>query len=147
MRLRPEQRGPELRADTRAQLTQLVGQARTATGKDEVDRLVLVGASMGGSVAAHAGATVEADAVVDLSGPVEFGDADLSTDASTLTMPTLFAFTPTDSADLATVRTLLPKLPAKQKKLISADSGHGYDLLDPGSAVSTAVIGWVKGKY
>lgn len=138
---------PELRADTRAQLTTLVDRARTATGDDVVERLVLVGASMGGSVATHVAAAVDADAVVDLSGPVEFGTADLSVDVATITMPALFAFTPTDADDLATVRTLLPKLPTAQRRLVTADSGHGYELLEADSGVSKAVLGWIAGRY
>lgn len=136
--------GDHLAHDRAAQVQLFADEAR----KQQVERLVLVGASMGGSVAAHAAARVRADAVVDLSGPVDFFELNLADDLPTLTMPTLFAFSPTDQSDLDKVTSLLPSVPAKTKRLMTGRSGHGYELLGDGSTtIAAAVLAWVKGDY
>lgn len=114
------------------------GQVRTVTDAARAAgarRVVLVGASMGGSYAVTAARAARADAIVDLSGPAVFrGVCDITVDAPKVTMPVLFAFTDTDPQDRAAVRQALPAMPSKQKTFRTLDSGHGYELLrDPSS--------------
>lgn len=104
----------------------LVTDAARAAGARKV---VLVGASMGGSTAVSAARITAADGIVDLSGPAEFGNSAIAKDAANVTMPALFAFSGTDPADRAAVRAQLPKMPTKRKVFLSYDLGHGYDLL------------------
>ena len=111
--------------DPVAQVRLVTEAARSAGAR----RVVLVGASMGGSLAVTAAAAVRADALVDLSGPAQFDRSDVSSDAPTVTMPALIAFGRTDPADLAAVRRALPTMPTKDKTLLVFKAGHGYDLL------------------
>ena len=98
--------------------------------EEGAERITLVGASMGGSVAVTAGAKVQADAIVDLSGPADFNTSHISTDAPTVTMPALIAFgETTDPADLAAVKAEFDAMPTTTKKLVTVDSGHGLELL------------------
>ena len=111
-------------------------------------RVVLVGASMGGSVSLTAAKAVEADAIVDLSGPAEFGHSSLADDAADVTMPALFAYSSIDESDLDDVRKALPRMPSKKKQVLTYEVGHGYELLrDPASLEFTPlakrVLGWV----
>jgi hypothetical protein len=84
---------------------------------------------MGGSIAVTAAGETGAYAIVDLSGPATFESANINQDASSVTMPALFAFSKTDSADLAAVRAALPKMPTQDKTFLTFDIGHGYELL------------------
>ena len=96
---------------------------------DGATRVVLVGASMGGTTAVHAAEATDADAIVDLSGPAEFNSMTVSADAPNVTMPALFAFSHADQADLDAVRRQLKAMPSKNKTFLTYDSGHGYELL------------------
>lgn len=134
----------KLTGDTERQVGLLAERARRGGG---VQRLVVVGASMGGSVAAHSAAAVDADAMVDLSGPVDYGDAKLRKDARTLTMPSLFAFSREDPDDLAAARRLVRQVPAEHVLLLERKWGHGYTMLGKRSPVRAAVLDWVAGDY
>lgn len=105
--------------------------AVVATARAEgARRVILVGASMGGSVAVTTAGAVHADALVDLSGPSQFNTSDVRRDAPSVTMPVLFAFgRQTDPSDLADVRAALPAMPTRTKTVVTAASGHGYELL------------------
>lgn len=92
-------------------------------------RVVLVGASMGGTTAVHAARAAGADAIVDLSGPAEFNEMTIAADASGVTMPALFAYAATDQSDLDAVHGQLAGMPSTQKTFLTYRSGHGYDLL------------------
>ena len=92
---------------------------------------------------------VEADAIVDLSGPAVFERSSVTADAANVTMPALFAFSNTDKSDLDTLRKALPNMPSKAKEFLTYDTGHGYELLrDPSSLEFTPlaerVLGWAK---
>ena len=92
-------------------------------------RVVLVGASLGGSVAVAAAKRTKADAIVDLSGPADFGSLSITDKAPSITMPALFAFSNTDRSDLDQVRQNLKRMPSKNKIFLSYSAGHGYELL------------------
>jgi dienelactone hydrolase len=132
-------------ADDPAGQVKLVTDAVRADG---ATRVVLVGASMGGSISLTAAKAVEADAIVDLSGPAEFEQSALAHDAANVTMPALFAFSGTDESDLKAVRKALPRMPSKKKQLLTYKTGHGYELLrDPITLAMTPlakrVLRWV----
>lgn len=106
---------------------ELVSDAVRAEG---AGRVVLVGASMGGSLAVAAAGRVDADAVVDLSGPAQFNNLDVADDAASITMPIMVAFgKATDPADLAAVRAQLPAMPTTAKRVVVLPQGHGVELL------------------
>jgi dienelactone hydrolase len=98
---------------------------RDAGGK----RVVLVGASLGGSLAVAAAKVTKADAIVDLSGPADYGQLSIADNAPSITMPALFAFSDTDRSDLEQVRRNLKRMPTKTKIFLSYPAGHGYELL------------------
>lgn len=130
--------------DTPAILSELANQARS----EGAERVVLVGASMGGSLVTMAGPGAKADAVVNLSGPAKIGPADLERDAPLITMPLLVVQSNDDSADLDATRKIWDKIPAKRKQLLKQPDGHGYDFLrsdDPTkpTKVGRTVIDWV----
>jgi dienelactone hydrolase len=114
-------------------------------------RITLVGASMGGALAVAAAGPAKADAVVDLSGPVQFNGLDIKTNAPSVTMPILIAFgKATDPDDLAAVRAQLPAMPTRRKQLIVLNEGHGVELLrETGSTklspLAGKVLSWVRG--
>lgn len=94
-------------------------------------QVTLVGASMGGTVAAVASATLEppVDAVVDLSGPLEWGDLHVMASAPDIRVPALFAVASYDT--VVTVPELRAALrrTAGPQRFIEAPAGHGWQLL------------------
>jgi pimeloyl-ACP methyl ester carboxylesterase len=95
------------------------------------DRVVLVGASMGGSrtvMAVAAGA--EVDAWADISGPSTWDGttlADLASDVSARGLPGLVAHAPDDTpSEYAAAQALAA---ATGAAFLDGDSGHGYELL------------------
>ncbi|HET6919617.1 MAG TPA: hypothetical protein VFI46_09145 [Jiangellaceae bacterium] len=113
-------------------------------------RVVIVGASMGGSVALHAAVAVDADAVVDLSGPVTWRELRAEMIAPELTLPTLIAVSPDDDIDRRAYEAFFPTIPASEKKLVIPESGHGWDMLEANDTVTplaTTVKDWIVGQY
>jgi esterase/lipase len=113
-------------------------------------RVVIVGASMGGSIALHAAVAFNADAVVDLSGPVRWRELSAEMIAPELTLPTLIAVSPDDENDRLAYEALFPTIPASAKKLVTPESGHGWEMLESdGTATPLAVIvkDWIVGQY
>jgi pimeloyl-ACP methyl ester carboxylesterase len=75
-------------------------------------RIVIVGASMGGSIALDAAVAVRADAVVDLSGPVTWRELSAERIAPELTLPTLIAVSRTITTTVSRMRRcFLPSRP------------------------------------
>ncbi|MEJ7742350.1 MAG: alpha/beta hydrolase [Nocardioidaceae bacterium] len=137
--------GDRLTDDPAAQV-KLVTDAARAEGSR---RIALVGASMGGSLVLTVADATNPDAIVDLSGPAQFGSSDITADARHVSMPALFAFSDQDRADLTAVRHQLANMPTEQKLFLTYDSGHGYELLrSSGSgkftSLATRVANWVK---
>jgi pimeloyl-ACP methyl ester carboxylesterase len=117
------------------------------------DRVVIVGASMGGAIAPAAALAVHADAVVDLSGPLRWEDIDVRKITPKLTMPTLFAIARGDPySKYAAFRAAFERVPA-QARFVTAPSGHGWEmlmnLLPPHRPKTLAVVvaRWVVGGY
>jgi hypothetical protein len=99
-------------------------------------RVTLVGASVGGIVALHAAASIQpaVDAVVDLSGELTWSGLDSLTAARTLTVPVLYAVAPHDEyVTVADMRRIYAATGSRSKRLVQADSGHGWEMLTPPS--------------
>jgi pimeloyl-ACP methyl ester carboxylesterase len=105
------------------------------------DRVVLVGASMGGSVALMAAATLDGiDAAVDLSGPVDWPGMEQVRGGAALKVPVLVAMADDEGADqVRGARRIVAHAPAGSA-FLPAGTGHGYDLLAP---LGPDVLGWV----
>lgn len=96
-------------------------------------KVVLVGASMGGTavVVAAANARPTVDGVVSLSGPSTFGVMNGVAAAKKLTMPTLYVVGSRDNGFVDESRTLYDATGSTGKRLEIVDSDdHGVDLLD-----------------
>jgi hypothetical protein len=115
--------------DAPPQLPAQVEAVARAVRDQGAKRIVLVGASLGGSVAVAAAKRTKADAIVDLSGPADFGTLSITDNARSITMPALFAYSNTDRSDLNQVRQNLKRMPSKNKIFLSYPGGHGYELL------------------
>lgn len=129
-----------------SQIALVVERARA----EGAERVVLVGASMGGSLAVQAAPAVQADAVVDLSGPAVFSTADFSRDAALLTMPALVAISDDDPDDVEALTEGFDTIPAETKEFVHVEAGHGYTLLEEDevwTALADQVAGWVAGDY
>lgn len=112
-------------------------------------RVVLVGASMGGSQAVRAvAAGVPVDAWADLSGPSEWGGVELASVADRITKPGLVAISAaTDGAEeAAAARRLAARTGAR---FLPVKEGHGYDFLTDLDGrllpVGKQVIAFVRG--
>ena len=138
----------------------------TFTAKDQVDavalavrharetlharRVVVVGASMGGSVALISGSRLpEVDAVVDLSGPVEWVGMGAVADGRALRVPVLAAAAPEEGKpDVDTTRSIVGNAPAGSR-FVEVDQGHGYELLNnidgSSSGINEIVREWIQG--
>jgi dienelactone hydrolase len=133
-------------ADDPSAQVQLAVDAARAEG---AERIVLVGASLGASVAVTAAGTAKPDSIVVLSSSAQEEHSDIKADAPNVTMPALFAFSHGDQADLDAVRNQLKYMPTKKKEFLIFDSGHGYTLLhdvmtEEYTALATKVAKWIK---
>ncbi len=115
--------------------------AAVAVARDEVgaDRVVLIGASMGGSltvIAAAQGADV--DAWADVSGPSAWDGVDLAVVAGVLPDDGLVVMAPSDGE--AAFRSARALARAAGVPFVAGRSGHGWELLaDPVSGRVTAI--------
>lgn len=114
-------------------------------------RLVLVGASLGGTVAVNSAAASGADAVVDLSG---FGYGPLVTarPLAALRIPVLAAASPDDNPDSARLAAEVAASAAPVKRFIPVTAGHGWSMVLDGpfadsgtSDLGRTIINWAKG--
>ena len=123
-----------------------VDHARTELHAESV---VVVGASMGGSVALMSAVTVPGiDAAVDLSGPVEWGGMEVVRRGRALDVPVLVAMAASEGPDEAAgAQEIVANAPAGSA-LLTPETGHGYVLLtDPEGSVlplATDVLRWIK---
>ncbi|MEO7069778.1 MAG: alpha/beta hydrolase [Nostocoides sp.] len=114
-------------------------------------RIVLVGASMGGSIALITAVSHgQVDAAADLSGPIEWPGMTLVRGGRALHVPVLVAMADTESAaDVRGARDIVAHAP-KGSTFLEPSAGHGYDLLlDPNGApgpVAAPLLAWITGK-
>jgi dienelactone hydrolase len=118
-------------------------------------RVTVVGASMGGALTLGFAQQAGADALVDLSGPAVWtGTPSAGEAASATTIPLMLAVAPDDAdVDPAALRAAVQASPAKAKRFISTDGGHGWSMLNDGTdaapewtPLATTVLDWVKGR-
>jgi pimeloyl-ACP methyl ester carboxylesterase len=107
------------------------------------NRVVLVGTSMGGSIALVAASTLRGvDAAVDLSGPVDWPGMDQVRGGRAIDVPVLVAMAANEGPDqVGGAKRIVAHAPAGSR-FLSASTGHGYDLLAPEGA---EVRAWVLG--
>jgi dienelactone hydrolase len=114
-------------------------------------RIVLVGASMGGSLAVlTAVVDPRVDAAVDLSGRDEWNGAVVHRRAAGLHVPVLVAMADSEGPEeVAHARAVVESAPAGSE-FVGAEGGHGYDLLEDADGRPTAladqVLAWVAGR-
>ena len=113
------------------------------------ERVVVAGASMGGSVALMSAATVPGvDAAVDLSGPVEWEGMDFVRRGRALDVPVLVAMAASEGPDEAAGAQEIVANAPTGSALLTPETGHGYVLLtdSEGSVLPLAedVLRWIK---
>lgn len=131
----------------------VVGQLRLAVDRARADvdrgRVVLVGASMGGSMVAGAGQEAGADGIVDVSGPSDWRDVPSVTEAAaTITVPFLVIAAMDDTGiNPKKLREAVELSPARRKKFVEAPEGHGYetllDLQEQPTPIGHQVLSWI----
>lgn len=118
-------------------------------------RVTVVGASMGGSVALGTAGTVRPDAVVDLSGPMEWdGVLGSARAAHTLRVPLLGAASKGDpDSDPAALRAAVLASPGTHR-FVPAPDGHGVEMLTSyrnstyvPTALLRTVLRWIEGDF
>lgn len=119
-----------------------------AAGPMRATSIVLVGASMGGSLAVLAGSDPRVDAVVDLSGPDPWRHRSLPRAARALGVPILAAMAEGDGADQVTATQAVVAAAPDGSTFVPADSGHGYTLLaEPDgrpTELAHTVLDWIR---
>ncbi|NNM46699.1 dienelactone hydrolase family protein [Knoellia koreensis] len=124
------------------------------TRQQGAKRVTIVGASLGGATALAAGGKAGADGVVDLSGPFSYQGLPTAAEATpAITVPLLIAMATTDlEMEPAKVEAALKASPAKQKRYVATESGHGWGMLNKGTdadpqwtPLATTVLQWAKG--
>jgi pimeloyl-ACP methyl ester carboxylesterase len=94
-------------------------------------RVVVMGASMGGSVALMAAATLPGvDSAVDLSGPVDWAGIETIREGRELRVPVLVAMAEEEGVEqVEGARRIVGNAPAGSE-FLPAEGGHGYELLN-----------------
>ncbi|MBO9522196.1 MAG: alpha/beta fold hydrolase [Nocardioidaceae bacterium] len=113
-------------------------------------RVVVVGASMGGSVALMTAVRDRrVDAVADLSGPVDWRGMRLVREGRALPVPALVSMAEDeDAAQVAGAKAIVANAP-QGSRFLPAAQGHGYELVTqadgrPG-ALFADVLAWIRG--
>ena len=114
-------------------------------------RIVLMGASMGGTAvmvaAAHLGHAIAG--VIDLSGPANFAGMNALGAARRVHVPALFGYGTLDLAFAADVRHVRAAAATRDKSIVTVRSpAHGVDLVDPQigyATVRAAVLRFIRG--
>lgn len=135
--------------DYSAQVVLAAGRLRM----DGAERLTIVGASLGGTVASVSADPAKADAVVNLSG-FGFGAMVTGPALAAMTIPVLGAGSHNEEGDSARLQSEVAASASPTKRFVWADLGHGLDLVlqgpmpeAPVSPIGRIVLGWVKGDY
>ncbi|MEI2777125.1 MAG: hypothetical protein V9G19_14380 [Tetrasphaera sp.] len=141
--------GPTVSKDPAKQVGAAVTWAREKLG---ADRVVVMGASAGGSTALGVAQQAGADAVVDLSGPANWpGVPEAEEAAKATTIPLLIMCAEADQGSFpARLRQAVKGSPAKVKKYVAAAGGHGWTMLTRDATVESQpsmdgkiVLDWV----
>ncbi len=117
---------------------------RHAREQLRADRVVVVGASMGGSLALISAATVDGvDAAVDLSGPTDWDGMERVRGGRAVRVPVLVSMAEADEGpeEVATAERIVARSP-EGSRFLAAESGHGYDLVEP---LLADIRAWVTG--
>ncbi|WP_146132953.1 alpha/beta hydrolase [Knoellia remsis] len=119
--------------------------------------VTVVGASLGGVVALGVGQEAGADAIVDLSGPMEWpGVPDSTSAAKATTVPLLVSGAAADTGiDVAGLEAAVAASPATDKRFVPMPGqAHGWSGISDGMSVNpeftplaTIVLKWVQGDY
>ena len=113
------------------------------------DRVVVAGASMGGSVALMSAATLPGiDAAVDLSGPGEWEGMDVVRRGRALDVPVLIAMATSEGPEEAAGAQEIVANAPTGSALLTPETGHGYDVLNDaeGAVLPLAedVLRWIR---
>jgi dienelactone hydrolase len=141
---------PDERIDAEHQVEQVRMAVDEAVRRFHSRRIVLVGASMGGSLAVLTAAVDRRlDAVVDLSGPDKWRGALVHERAADVRAPLLVAMADSDGPVEVAAAQQTAKAAGANSRFVGAESGHGYALLEDADGRSTAfaeqVLGWIGG--
>lgn len=135
--------------------TQQVEQVRlaidTAAHELHARRVVVVGASMGGSLAVLTAAQdPRVDAAVDLSGPEEWRGVHVSRRAADVHVPLLVAMADSEGADAVAAARATAGSAAPGSEFAGADAGHGYELLADADGsptpIAERVLAWIAAR-
>lgn len=145
-------------------LTECAGHEKILTGANAVIaatewarangaiRVVVVGASMGGTIAFVAAGSEHGtgiDAVANMAGPISFEDVSAADFAPNVKVPILFAVSETDPVVSVAELENLGGLTTSEQVSFAIGSGHGWDLLFEGSgefsSVGTSLIEFIEG--
>ncbi len=114
-------------------------------------RIVVVGASMGGSIALITEVNDDrVDAAADLSGPIDWPGMKSVRGGRAVRVPVLVAMADTESkAEVRGARNLVGHAP-KGSRFLEPSAGHGYELLlDPNGQpgpLAAPLLAWINGK-
>jgi len=135
-------------ADYAAQVRLVVDSVRSSGA----GRVTLVGASMGGAVAAVSAAPARADAVVVLSSGAGFATMAVGPALAGLRIPVLGAGSQTEGADTQALADAVLASPSPTKRFIRTPVGHGWEMVLDGplpdaalTPLGTVTLEWVKG--
>ncbi|MBM0124009.1 alpha/beta hydrolase [Pimelobacter simplex] len=123
---------------------------REARTRLAATRVVVVGASMGGSVALMTAATRDdVDSAVDLSGPVEWDGMEVVDGGRALKVPVLVAMADGEGEDQVSGAQAIVEQAPEGSRFEPVESGHGYDLLLDADAqplpLAETVAAWIHG--
>jgi pimeloyl-ACP methyl ester carboxylesterase len=110
-------------------------------------RVVLMGASMGGTAVVVAAARLgnRAAGVIDLSGPATFGDVNALGAARHVHVPVLFGYAKLDNPFASDVRRVRAATPARDKPVVSVGGlVHGVDLVVAYAKFQHAVLRFIQ---
>lgn len=141
---------PDGNAGTDRQVEQVRMAIDEAVRRFHPRRVVLVGASMGGSVTVLTAAVDRrVDAAVDLSGPDEWRDAVVHERASGVMVPLLVAMADDDGEAEVAAAQATAAAAGPDSRFVGAEAGHGYALLEDAdgrpTALSEDVLAWIAG--
>ena len=121
---------------------------RYARETQRARRVVVMGASMGGSVAMMAAAGLPGiDAAVDLSGPVGWSGMEAVREGRALPVPVLVAMADQEGPEEVRGARRIVRNAPKGSELVPAEAGHGYELLvgmdGSPTPIAERVLSWI----